>query len=90
MTTSPLRGLLSADVSVATAGVSIFADALRGDPSHFARMDNLVEAWRIVGPILDADTAPETYTRGSWGPAAAGTLPGPQGWIELPAPSGGP
>jgi hypothetical protein len=29
MTTSPLRGLLSADVSVATAGVSLFADALR-------------------------------------------------------------
>jgi len=27
--TSPLRGLLSADVSVATAGVSLFADALR-------------------------------------------------------------
>jgi hypothetical protein len=29
MTSSPLRGLLSADVSVATAGVSLFADALR-------------------------------------------------------------
>jgi hypothetical protein len=29
MTTSPLHGLLSADVSVATAGVSLFADALR-------------------------------------------------------------
>jgi hypothetical protein len=29
MTSSPLHGLLSADVSVATAGVSLFADALR-------------------------------------------------------------
>lgn len=29
MTSRPLRGLLSADVSVATAGVSLFADALR-------------------------------------------------------------
>jgi hypothetical protein len=29
MTSSPLRGLLSADISVATAGVSLFADALR-------------------------------------------------------------
>ncbi|TQJ51914.1 DUF1116 domain-containing protein [Phycicoccus sp. SLBN-51] len=29
MTSTPLRGLLSADVSVATAGVSLFADALR-------------------------------------------------------------
>jgi len=67
----------------------IFADALSGDPSHFARMDNLVEAWRIVGPILDATTTPETYARGSWGPAAAATLPGPQGWVELPPPAGG-
>ena len=66
----------------------IFADALRGDPSHFARMDNLVEAWRIVGPILDASTPPETYARGSWGPAAAATLPGAQGWVELPPPTG--
>jgi len=67
----------------------IFADALSGDPSHFARMDNLVEAWRIVGPILDAHTPPETYACGTWGPAAAATLPGPQGWVELPPPPGG-
>ena len=68
----------------------IFADALRGDPSHFARMDNLEQAWRIVGPILDARTPPDPYARGSWGPAAAATLPGPQGWVELPAPASGP
>ena len=66
----------------------IFADALRGDPSHFARMDNLEQAWRIVGPILDARTPPDPYARGSWGPAAAATLPGPQGWVELPSPAG--
>jgi glucose-6-phosphate 1-dehydrogenase len=65
----------------------IFADALRGDPAHFARMDNLEQAWRIVGPILDARTAPETYDRGTWGPDTAATLPGPQGWVELPAPT---
>jgi glucose-6-phosphate 1-dehydrogenase len=68
----------------------IFADALEGDPSHFARMDNLEQAWRIVGPILDARTPPDPYARGSWGPAAAAALPGLQGWVELPAPSGGP
>ena len=67
----------------------IFADALRGDPSHFARMDNLEQAWRVVGPILDARTPPEPYARGSWGPAAAETLPGPQGWVELPPPATG-
>jgi glucose-6-phosphate 1-dehydrogenase len=64
----------------------IFADALVGDPAHFARMDNLEQAWRIVGPLLDATTTPLTYARGSWGPDAAATLPGPQGWVELPAP----
>ena len=65
----------------------IFADALTGDPAHFARMDNLEQAWRVVGPILDARTTPAPYPPGSWGPAAAATLPGPQGWVELPAPA---
>jgi glucose-6-phosphate 1-dehydrogenase len=64
----------------------IFADALRGDPAHFARMDNLEEAWRIVGPILNSPEPPLVYPRGSWGPQAAATLPGPQGWVELPKP----
>ena len=39
----------------------IFGDALAGDPAHFARMDNLEEAWRIVGPILDIGTEPLPY-----------------------------
>ena len=65
----------------------IFADALAGDPAHFARMDNLEEAWRIVGPILDAKDTPEPYAPGSWGPDAAATLPGPRGWVELPPPA---
>jgi glucose-6-phosphate 1-dehydrogenase len=65
----------------------IFADALRGDPAHFARMDNLEQAWRIVGPILDAATPPASYAPGSWGPDAAATLPGQPGWVELPAPA---
>ncbi len=64
----------------------IFADALAGDPTHFARMDNLEEAWRIVGPILDATTQPAPYAPGTWGPADAATLPGPGGWVELPPP----
>ena len=65
----------------------IFADGLAGDPAHFARMDNLEECWRVVGPILDATDALDPYARGSWGPAAAATLPGPQGWVALPAPA---
>ena len=30
---------------------------------------------------------PTRTRRGSWGPAAAATLPGPQGWVELPTPA---
>jgi glucose-6-phosphate 1-dehydrogenase len=47
----------------------IFADALAGDPAHFARMDALEEAWRIVEPILDQRTPPLPYAPGTWGPA---------------------
>jgi glucose-6-phosphate 1-dehydrogenase len=65
----------------------IFADALAGDPAHFARMDTIEEAWRIVAPILDPGTAPAGYEPGTWGPAAAAALPGPQGWVELPPPA---
>ncbi len=65
----------------------IVADALAGDPSHFARFDNLEEAWRIVAPVLDASTTPAPYARGTWGPAAAADLPGPQGWVRLPPPA---
>jgi glucose-6-phosphate 1-dehydrogenase len=46
----------------------IFADALAGDATHFARMDSLEEAWRIVEPILDPATPPLPYSPGTWGP----------------------
>ncbi|MEU7813454.1 glucose-6-phosphate dehydrogenase [Pseudonocardia sp. NPDC049154] len=62
----------------------IFADALAGDPAHFARMDTIEQAWRIVEPILDPATPPAPYPRGSWGPEAAERLPGPEGWVPLP------
>jgi Glucose-6-phosphate dehydrogenase, C-terminal domain len=64
----------------------ILADALAGDPTHFARMDNLEEAWRIVGPALDMQTTPLPYPVGSWGPPAADKLPGETGWQSLPDP----
>jgi glucose-6-phosphate 1-dehydrogenase len=64
----------------------ILADALAGDPAHFARMDNLEEAWRIVGPALDMKTRPLPYAKGSWGPSAADAMPGELGWQPLPDP----
>lgn len=60
----------------------IFADALAGDPAHFARMDTLCEAWRIVGPVLDLATPPLPYAVGSWGPGDAATIPGARGWYS--------
>ena len=62
----------------------ILADALAGDPAHFARMDNLEEAWRIVGPVLDPGTAPLPYARGTWGPDAAAAVAGVHGWCPVP------
>jgi glucose-6-phosphate 1-dehydrogenase len=61
----------------------ILADALAGDPTHFARMDTLEEAWRIVGPILDMDIAPLPYDPGTWGPATADLDHGMRQEIQL-------
>jgi glucose-6-phosphate 1-dehydrogenase len=49
-------------------------------------MDTIEQAWRIVTPVLDLKTAPETYAKGSWGPDAAAALPSPEGWTPLPSP----
>ena len=64
----------------------IFAAALAGDPAHFARMDNLEEAWRVVGRILDPRMQPLPYAPGTWGPEEAATLPDGRGWLPVPAP----
>jgi glucose-6-phosphate 1-dehydrogenase len=48
--------------------------ALHADRSLFAREDGVLEAWRIVDPLLDVRSEPELYEPGSTGPAAADTL----------------
>ena len=57
----------------------LLQDALLGDAGLFIRNDHIEEAWKIVDPLIDAWTDPETsplhtYERGSWGPAAADDL----------------
>ena len=56
----------------------LLLDALSGNATLFLRDDELMEAWRWVDPILSdwlgSDSSPETYTAGSWGPAAATLL----------------
>jgi glucose-6-phosphate 1-dehydrogenase len=48
--------------------------ALHGDRSLFAREDGVLEAWRIVEPLLGVRTPPHLYEPGSDGPAAAREL----------------
>jgi glucose-6-phosphate 1-dehydrogenase len=55
----------------------LLGDALRGDQSLFARVDGVMEAWRIVQPVIDASPEPLLYERGSMGPKAADDLLGP-------------
>ncbi|MBC6463218.1 glucose-6-phosphate dehydrogenase [Actinomadura sp. HBU206391] len=66
---------------VESAYEQIFADALSGDPRHFARQDTVEEQWRIVDPVLDGKTPPEPYERGGWGPAGADRLSAEGRWM---------
>jgi glucose-6-phosphate 1-dehydrogenase len=68
-----------------TAYERLLADALAGDQTLFARADAVMEAWRVVTPLLDAPPSVELYAPGSWGPAAADDLL-PEGWHNPGAP----
>ena len=56
----------------------LIGDALRGDPTLFARQDSIEEAWRIVDSVIHrgdgSEDSPERYAPGGWGPAAAEKL----------------
>ena len=52
----------------------LIGDALKGDPSLFAREDEVESAWAIVDPVLGEITSPHEYLPGSWGPPAAEDL----------------
>src|SRR3984957_625625 len=57
----------------------LLLDAMVGDPTLFARADEVTAAWRFITPILDgwaSSSAPEfpDYQAGTWGPAAASNL----------------
>jgi glucose-6-phosphate 1-dehydrogenase len=59
----------------------VLGDAMRGDPTLFAREDYVEEAWRIVDPVLKERTPVFPYEPGTWGPRevdASVTPPG--GW----------
>lgn len=60
----------------------LFADALNGNSSRFARQDYVEEAWRIVDPVLDNATPVYPYVPGTWGPTEAARLAPPEGWVD--------
>lgn len=61
----------------------VLTDAMAGDPTLFARQDYVEEAWRIVDPMLKAETPVTVYAPHTWGPStdAAGLTP-PGGWDD--------
>jgi glucose-6-phosphate 1-dehydrogenase len=59
----------------------LLADAMRGDQTLFAREDTVLEAWRIVEPVLGQTTPLHDYAPGTWGPAQANRIVGNgHGW----------
>ena len=49
----------------------LLGDAMRGDQTLFARADTVLDAWRVVEPVLGQVTPLHEYEPGTWGPAAA-------------------
>jgi len=65
----------------------VLTDAIRGDSTLFARQDYVEEAWRIVDPMLKADTRLEVYEPHTWGPTTPETTP--EGGWDAPKPEAG-
>ncbi len=63
---------------LADAYERLLLDAIQGDPSLFARNDEIEQAWAWVDPILEGwsrgEPHLETYPPGSWGPQGSARL----------------
>ena len=64
----------------------LLGDALKGDPTLFAREDVVEAAWAVVEPILKTGIPVLEYEPGSWGPAAAAELTADIGGWDEPGP----
>jgi glucose-6-phosphate 1-dehydrogenase len=61
----------------------LIGDAMRGDPTLFAREDAIEAEWRIVDATLTSTTPPHEYQPGTWGPVEADRLiERPGGWAK--------
>lgn len=63
------------------AYAQLLGDALCGDPFHFARKEQVEQAWRIVDPVLGG-SRPLPYEPGTWGPPEAAALVEPGRWHD--------
>ncbi len=59
----------------------VLTDAMCGDATIFARQDYVEEAWRIVDPVLQANTPVLPYDIHTWGPPEAQAVSPPGGWV---------
>lgn len=72
--------LLMCNEEVGTIGAyeRLIGDALRGDPTLFARQDAIEAAWAVVDDVVRAartrEILPHSYEPGSWGPVEAHAL----------------
>jgi len=62
----------------------VLGDAMAGDATLFAREDYVEEAWRIVDPVLKADTPISEYEKGTWGPSEVDQRVSPAGGWHNP------
>ncbi len=66
------------------AYVRVLGDAMKGDATLFARQDCVEEAWRIVDPVLKANTPVYGYDQGTWGPKEVDARVKPEGGWHAP------
>jgi glucose-6-phosphate 1-dehydrogenase len=63
----------------------LLGDAIRGDSSLFARQDSVEAAWRVVDPVLRANTPLHPYEPNTWGPPEADRIIARDGAWHNPA-----
>lgn len=64
----------SSDAENMSAYERLLDAALHGDGTLFAREDGVLEAWRVVDPVLGSDAPPDPYAPGSFGPESAASI----------------
>jgi glucose-6-phosphate 1-dehydrogenase len=67
----------------------LLGDAMRGDPTLFAREDGVEAAWRVVAPVLGDAVPVHPYEPGTWGPPEADRLIDDGGAWHAPSGVGG-